>query len=79
MTCLTSVNFCEGQPSSWPNSSLCDPHQYKTNDDCPSELTSDTLRVAIDIAKRYHDVLIRWPDGREMAFMRLIPVPAIMS
>ncbi|WP_181870076.1 hypothetical protein [Halomonas sp. DQ26W] len=34
----------------------------------PLELTSDTLWVAIDIAKRYHDVLIRWPDGREKAF-----------
>lgn len=26
------------------------------------------LLVAIDIAKRFHDVLVRWPDGRERAF-----------
>ena len=26
------------------------------------------LLVAIDIAKRLHDVLVRWPDGRERAF-----------
>ncbi len=30
-----------------------------------TQLTPDTVCVAIDIAKRYHDVLIRWPDGRE--------------
>ncbi|MBA2781245.1 transposase [Halomonas kenyensis] len=32
------------------------------------KLTPDTLCVAIDIAKRYHDVLIRWPEGREKAY-----------
>lgn len=26
------------------------------------------LLVAVDIAKRFHEVLVRWPDGRERAF-----------
>ncbi|WP_092850690.1 IS110 family transposase [Modicisalibacter xianhensis] len=31
------------------------------------QLMPDTVCVAIDIAKRYHDVLVRWPNGREKA------------
>lgn len=33
-----------------------------------SQSTASRLLVAIDVAKRYHDVLIRWPDGRGRAF-----------
>lgn len=33
-----------------------------------TQLMPDTMYVAIDIAKRYHDVLVRWPDGREKVF-----------
>ncbi len=29
------------------------------------QLMSDTVCVAVDITKRYQDVLVRWPDGRE--------------
>ena len=34
------------------------------------QITPETLCVAIDIAKRYHDVLVlvRWPSGQEKAF-----------
>ena len=30
-------------------------------------ITSECLLVAIDVAKRSHDVLVRWPDGRTRA------------
>lgn len=33
-----------------------------------TQISSEQIFVAIDIAKRYHDVLVRWPDGREKAF-----------
>ncbi|WP_299230668.1 hypothetical protein [uncultured Halomonas sp.] len=29
-----------------------------------TQLMPDTVYVAIDIAKRYHDVLVCWPDGQ---------------
>ena len=35
------------------------------------QLMPDTVCVAIDIAKRYHDVLIRWP----MAVKRCLKCP----
>ena len=31
-------------------------------------VTSERLLVAIDVAKRSHDVLVRWPDGRTRTF-----------
>lgn len=31
-------------------------------------ITSERLLVAIDVAKRSHDVLVRWPDGRTRTF-----------
>ena len=31
-------------------------------------ITSECLLVAIDVAKRSHDVLVHWPDGRTRAF-----------
>ena len=30
--------------------------------------TNDTLLVAIDVAKRNHEVLIQWPDGKRKTF-----------
>ena len=30
--------------------------------------SGDCLLVAIDVAKRAHDVLVRWPSGRSQAF-----------
>lgn len=33
-----------------------------------TQLMPDTACVALDIAKRYHDMLVRWPDGREKVF-----------
>lgn len=34
--------------------------------------TSERLLVAIDVAKRSHDVLVRWPDDR----IRVLKVPS---
>ena len=33
-----------------------------------SHSSGDYLLVAIDVAKRAHDILVRWPSGRSRAF-----------
>lgn len=38
----------------------------------PTPITPERLLVAIDVAKRSHDVLVRWPDGRS----RYLKVPS---